>query len=46
MQPLKTEIEHILKNPKKIWGGSFLMIFEDETFKTFKQTEAFYQLTN
>ncbi len=46
MQPLKTELEQILKNPKKIWGGSFVMIFEEEKFKTFKQTEPFYELRN
>lgn len=46
MQPLKTELEQILNNPKKVWGGSFIMIFEDEKFKTFKQIEPFYELTN
>jgi hypothetical protein len=44
MQPLKTELNQILKNPKSIWGGSFIMIFEDEKFKTYKQTEPFYEL--
>lgn len=44
MQPLKTELNQILKNPKSIWGGSFMMLFEDEKLKTFKQTEPFYEL--
>ena len=46
MQPLKTELEQILKNPKKIWGGSFILVFENEKLKTFEQKETFYELTN
>ena len=46
MRPLKTELEQIFKNPKKMWGASFILIFENEKLKTFEQKEPFYELKN
>lgn len=43
---LKLETKQILENPKKIWGGSFLIIWKDDVYIGSKILEEPYPLSN
>ena len=45
MSALKEETRQIIKYPKEIWGGSYLLNFENETFKSADLVEKFYSLS-
>jgi hypothetical protein len=45
MSALKEETRQIIKYPKIVWGGSFLLNFENETFKSADLVEKFYSLS-
>lgn len=41
---LKAEFAQMTKQPDKIWGGSFLCIFQNDKLESVRQIEAFYTL--
>ena len=45
MTALKEETRQIIKYPKVVWAGSFLLNFENETFKSADLVEKFYSLS-
>jgi hypothetical protein len=44
MQALKEETTQIIQNPKKIWGGSFLLSYKNDVLQSIKKLEEFYSL--
>ena len=45
-ESLRLETSQILKNPKTIWGGSFLIIWKDDKFIGSRVLEEPYSLSN
>lgn len=45
MEALKTETAQIIKFPKIVWGGSFLLVFKDGKMESSKMLEELYPLT-
>lgn len=46
MESLKTETAQIIKFPKSVWGGSFLLVFKDGKMESSKMSEELYPLTD
>ena len=44
MEALKIETTQIVNNPKVVWGGSFLLTYQDDKLQTLKLVEEFYPL--
>jgi hypothetical protein len=45
-EALKAETNQILKYPKTLWGGSFLLVFKHDKLESAKMTEDFYPLSD